>query len=59
MLDKTEMSMLLNEAADGIKAIYVSHIMEKILFGSYARDDVTKGSDVDIAVILDLTRGKE
>lgn len=59
MLDKKKMTMLLNEAADGLKAIYGSHIMGIILFGSYARGDFTKDSDIDIAVILDLPREQE
>lgn len=59
MLDKAEMSMLLNEAAEGLKAIYGDHIVGIILFGSYARGDFTKDSDIDIAVILDLERGQE
>ena len=58
MLNKKEMTMLLDEAVDGLKAIYGSHIMGIILFGSYARGDFTKDSDIDIAVIPDLPRGQ-
>ena len=51
MLDKQEMTMLLNEAADGLKAIYGSHIMGIILFGSYARQEADVASDIDLIVV--------
>ncbi len=59
MLNKNDMSMLLAEAANRLKSIYGSHLMGVILFGSYARGDFDKDSDIDIAVILDLERGQE
>lgn len=59
MLNKTEMTQLLEEAAEGLFEIYGDSIKGIILFGSYARGDFDKDSDIDIAVILDLPRGKE
>ena len=38
-----------------LKKIYGRHLQSVILYGSYARGDFTKDSDVDIMILLNLT----
>ncbi len=38
-----------------LQNIYGSHLQSVILYGSYARGDFTKESDVDIMILLNLT----
>ena len=56
MLNKTELYSVLNEAAIGLKQIFGDMLKAVILFGSYARGDFNRDSDVDIAVLLDMPR---
>lgn len=37
-----------------LKAIQDSHIKKVILYGSYARGDFSKDSDIDIMILVDL-----
>ena len=37
-----------------VKKIYGNHLKQVILYGSYARGDYTKDSDVDIMLLVDL-----
>jgi predicted nucleotidyltransferase len=41
------------EAKEQLQSIYSSHLLEMILFGSYARGDYSKGSDIDLLMLLD------
>lgn len=38
-----------------IRKIYGSHLRKVILYGSYARGDFRKDSDVDIMILLDIS----
>lgn len=51
----TTMEMLLREYTEAVAKIYGKHLKLVILYGSYARGDYTKDSDVDIMILLDLT----
>lgn len=44
---------IINQYVSSIKNIYGKHIKQIILYGSYARGDFHKGSDVDIMVLVD------
>lgn len=46
---------LLNRYIENIKSIYGSHLRRIILYGSYARGDFNKESDIDIMILLDLS----
>lgn len=46
---------LLKRYTDELKKIYENHLQCVILFGSYARGDFTKESDIDIMILLDLS----
>ena len=37
-----------------VSRIYGSHLRKIILYGSYARGDFRKGSDIDIMILVDL-----
>ena len=37
-----------------VRRIYGSHLKSVILYGSYARGDYTKDSDIDIMILVDL-----
>ena len=47
---------LLKELLFNIEAVIKSDLSEVILYGSYARGDFDKESDIDIAVIVDSSR---
>lgn len=46
---------LLNGYVAELQNIYGCHLKSVILYGSYARGDFTKESDVDIMILLSLT----
>ena len=46
---------LLEQYVAEVKKIYGSHVREIILYGSYARGDFSKDSDVDIMILLDIS----
>lgn len=45
----------LKQYIEELKKIYGIHIRTVILYGSYARGDYTKDSDIDIMILLDLS----
>ena len=47
---------LLNGYIVELQNIYGKHLQSVILYGSYARGDFTKDSDVDIMILLNLTK---
>ena len=49
-----EMLNLISEYVAAVKKIYGEHLKQVILYGSYARGDYTKDSDVDIMLLVDL-----
>lgn len=45
---------LINQYVLAIRDIYGNHIKQIILYGSYARGDFDKDSDIDIMILVDL-----
>ncbi len=45
---------LLKKYVEEIKRIYGQHLKAVILYGSYARGDYRKDSDIDIMILLDI-----
>lgn len=41
-----------------VRKIYGSHLKSVILYGSYARGDYTKDSDIDIMILVDISTQK-
>lgn len=56
---RSHMSNSIENLLDGyvieLQNIYGRHLQSVILYGSYARGDFTKDSDVDIMILLNLT----
>lgn len=46
---------LISKYVECVKEIYGSHVKRIILYGSYARGDFNRDSDVDIMILLDLS----
>lgn len=51
----TQVDEVLQEFIKGIKSILGKRIKKVILYGSYARRDYNKNSDIDIMILTDLT----
>jgi predicted nucleotidyltransferase len=49
---------ILQETKGRMHTIYSGQLRGMILFGSYARGDYAKGSDIDILMLLDGMEGK-
>ena len=47
-----EIKPLLKDIKEVLNKIYGDRLLEMILYGSFARDDATDDSDIDIAVLL-------
>lgn len=52
---------ILTQLKEQLQAIYGERLKEVVLYGSWARNEGTDGSDIDIAVVLDgpVEPGKE
>ncbi len=55
-MSESSLRELLNRIYTGTTDIVGSSLCDVILFGSYARGDYDSESDIDIALIMDLTR---
>lgn len=51
----TQVDEVLQKFNKGIKSILGKRIKKVILYGSYARGDYNKNSDIDIMILTDLT----
>ena len=49
-----KMKALISDYVSAVRKIYGTHLKQVILYGSYARGDFTKDSDVDIMILVDL-----
>jgi predicted nucleotidyltransferase len=48
-----KITRVLSETKEQLQSIYSRQLREIILFGSYARGDYSKGSDIDLLLLLD------
>ena len=48
-------NIVLQRYVEEIKKIYGVHVKQVILYGSYARGDYNKDSDIDIMILLDVS----
>ncbi|OGT99604.1 MAG: hypothetical protein A2X80_00770 [Geobacteraceae bacterium GWB2_52_12] len=48
-----KIELVLAETKARLSALYPHRLKDVILFGSYARGDYTKGSDIDLLLLLD------
>jgi len=59
MCTRTELDMILADFVAGVEEIFGTKLREVILFGSYARGDNDVESDVDIAILADVSKEDE
>lgn len=52
MCTKSELDIILQAVVKAYKVVYGEHIIRIVLYGSYARGDYQKDSDIDIAAIV-------
>ena len=52
MCTKTQLNKIAKSMVDCYRNTYGSAIVDIILYGSYARDDYSEGSDIDIVAIV-------
>ena len=52
-MDKKQLKQLLAELKAGLETIYGARLKGLYLYGSYARGDQQKDSDIDVLVVLD------
>lgn len=56
MQEYQQLSLILTELLNHLRSLLGDHIKEAILFGSYARNEAEKGSDIDVLILVDLSR---
>jgi predicted nucleotidyltransferase len=49
----SEIQIIIRETEKQLQKIYSNHLQELILFGSFARGDFDKNSDIDLLLLLD------
>ena len=47
-----QLKKILSEVSDALKRLYKDNLAEIVLYGSYARNDYTENSDIDLLVVL-------
>ena len=58
MCTKKELNAILTKMSDAYKTIYGDEIKKILLYGSYARGDYEKYSDIDIVAIVEGDRAE-
>ena len=59
MRAKAETDIIIKDFVEGTKDIFGTKLKDVILFGSYARGDNDDESDVDIAILADISKEEE
>ena len=52
MCTRNELNLILQAMTQAYQAVYGANVVKIILYGSYARGDYQKDSDIDIVVIV-------
>lgn len=55
ILNKKELNELLQAFVANLRSLLGDHLNDVILYGSYARDEATEGSDIDLMILVDLS----
>lgn len=56
MCSKSQLDLILNSVASKANEIFAQKLDSVILYGSYARGDYDKESDIDIMILADIAR---
>ena len=54
MLTKQELEIIMNSFIKGIKELFGNSLNGVILYGSYAREDFSENSDIDVMILVDI-----
>ena len=54
-MTEKKLQTILAATKKGLQKLYGPHLKGLVLYGSYARGEATPDSDIDVAVILDLS----
>ena len=54
VLNNHELNDLLNKYTTNLRSLLGKHLNDVILYGSYARNEATEGSDIDLMILVDL-----
>ena len=57
MCTRNELNLILQAMTQAYQAVYGANVVKIILYGSYARGDYQKDSDIDIVAIVKLQQG--
>lgn len=58
MCSKQQLAQIMQELARNVHGLFGDAASELILFGSYARNEAEDASDIDVMVLVDLSREK-
>ena len=53
-----QVNVIIGRLLSGLQETLSTQVQETILFGSYARNEAAEDSDIDVLVLVDLTREK-
>lgn len=56
MCSSQQLAQIMQELAGNVRGLFGNAASELILFGSYARDEAEDSSDIDVMVLVDLSR---
>ncbi|MGI6687817.1 MAG: nucleotidyltransferase domain-containing protein [Christensenellales bacterium] len=56
MCSRQQLEQIMKELACNVKGLFGDAVAELILFGSYAREEADDASDIDVMVLVDLSR---
>ena len=54
ILNNKELNDLLDKYTTNLRSLLGKHLSDVILYGSYARNEATEGSDIDLMILVDL-----
>ncbi len=54
VLNDNELKDLLHKYTTNLRSLFGKHLNDVILYGSYARNEATEGSDIDLMILVDL-----
>ena len=56
MCAAAELELILKKTRDGLQGIFGTHLLDVMLYGSYARGEQQEESDIDVFALVDLNK---